>query len=300
MSFGSFFYRSFSMSDFKYLNIGCGSTYHKDWINIDISPYSAEVMAHDLTKGLPYPSNSIDVCYSSHVMEHLKKDEADFFLEEQRRVLKSDGMIRVVAPDLETICVNYLKYLGELLDGNMEHQFRYDYSILELFDQAMRGYSGGELGKLWASGKIDDVEFVISRHGKEAEEVINSNNPPISNDGEGNKTIAKICKLLFRGKFAKLGRSAKLKSGEQVVRILLGRKGVEAFREGVFRSRGEVHHTMYDRFSLGRLLAAHGFEDIRKCGVWESNILDFNEFALDVHDGKPRKPDSLYMEAISP
>jgi len=288
-----------SMSVLKYLNIGCGSTFHKCWINIDISPHSAEVIAHDLTKGLPYPSNSIDVCYSSHVLEHLKKTEATFFLQEQKRVLKSGGIIRVVVPDLETICMNYLKFLGELLNGNMEHQFRYDYSMLELFDQAIRGYSGGELGKLWGSGKIEDVEFVISRHGKEAEEVINSSNPPISNDGEGNKTIAKISKLLFRGEFAKLGRSAKLKSAEQVVRILLGRKGVEAFREGVFRSRGEVHHTMYDRFSLGRLLAAHGFQDIRKCGVRESNIPEFNEFTLDAHDGKPRKPDSLYMEAIS-
>ena len=171
------------MSDLKYLNIGCGSTNHKDWINIDIVPSSADVIAHDLNKGLPFPSDSLDVCYSSHVLEHLKKTEATFFLEEQKRVLKSGGIIRVVVPDLETICVNYFKYLGELLDGNMEHQFRYDYSMLELFDQAIRGYSGGELGKLWGSGKIEDVEFVISRHGKEAEEVINLNNPLISNDG---------------------------------------------------------------------------------------------------------------------
>ena len=288
------------MSDFKYLNIGCGSTFHKDWINIDIAPSSADVIAQDLTKGLPFASNSIDVCYSSHVLEHLKKAETAFFLEEQRRVLKRNGLIRVITPDLETICMNYLKYLGELLDGNMEHQFRYDYSLLELFDQTTRESSGGELGKLWRSGKIEDVEYVISRHGKEAEEIIKRNSSAISSGGKSNEVFGKILRALFRGEIRKLVRAAKLKSVEKVVQLLLGRKGVDAFREGVFRSRGEVHHTMYDKFSLRRLLTAHGFEEVRICGEWESSIPNFNEFALDVFEGKPRKPDSLYMEAVNP
>ena len=84
------------------------------------------------------------------------------------------------------------------------------------------------------------------------------------------------------------------------MRILLGRKGVEAFREGVFRSRGEVHHNMYDKFSLRRLLTAHGFEEVRVCGERESKISKFNDFELDVFEGKSRKPDSLYLEAVSP
>lgn len=288
------------MSDFKYLNIGCGSTFHQFWINIDISPSSDDVLAHDLMKGLPFASNYIDVCYSSHVLEHLKKNEAAFFLEEQKRVLRAGGIIRIVVPDLEAICVNYLKYLGELLEGNLEHEFRYDYSLLELFDQVSRGYSGGELGKLWQSGKIEDVEYVVSRHGEEAEEEITLNSPPISDDEKNNGILGKFFKSIFRGEFRKLGRAAKEKSAEQVVQLLLGRKGVEEFRESIFRSRGEVHHYMYDRFSLGRLLADHGFEDIRKCGAGESIIPGFNEFALDIHDGKPRKPDSLYMEAMNP
>ena len=288
------------MSDFKYLNIGCGSTFHKDWINIDIAPSSADVIAHDLTKGLPFASNSIDVCYSSHVLEHLKKAEAAFFLEEQRRVLKPNGLIRVITPDLETICVNYLKYLGELFEGNMEHQFRYDYSLLELFDQVTRESSGGELGKMWRSGKVEDVEFVISRHGREAEEMIKKNNLAISDGGMSNKVSGKILKALFRGEIRKLFRAARFKSVEQVIRLLLGKKEVDAFREGVFRSRGEVHHNMFDKFSLRRLLIAHGFEEVRVCRERESKIPKFNDFELDVLEGKPRKPDSLYLEAVSP
>lgn len=288
------------MSDFNYLNVGCGSTFHKGWINIDIAPSSADVIAHDLAKGLPFPSNSIDVCYSSHVLEHLKKAETAFFLEEQRRVLKSAGIVRVVVPDLEAICINYLKYLGELLDGNMEHQFRYDYSLLELFDQTTRESYGGELGKLWRSGKIDDIEFVISRHGEEAEEIIKRNDPARSSDEKYSEVPGKIINSIFRGEIKKLVRAAKFKSVEQLIRFLLGRKEVDAFREGVFRNRGEVHHTMYDKFSLRRLLSAHGFEEVRVCREWESKIPNFNEFGLDVHDEKPKKPDSLYMEAVNP
>ena len=288
------------MFDFKYLNIGCGSTFHKDWINADIAPSSADVIACDLVKGLPFASNSIDVCYSSHVLEHLKRSEATFFLEEQRRILKHNGIIRVVVPDLETICRNYLKYLNELLDGNLEHQFRYDYSLLEMFDQAVREFSGGELGKLWYSGKIEDVDFVVSRHGKEAEEMVQRKNQATGDIGINHGTFRNVLKAIFRRDIKKLFYAGRVKSVEQVIRIFLGSEGVRAFHEGVFRSRGEIHHTMYDRFSLGRLLTAHGFKNIRECGVYESNIPSFNEFALDVFEGKPRKPDSLYMEAMSP
>src|SRR4249919_1827635 len=143
----------------KMLNIGCGRKYHTQWTNIDLVSSSPCVIGHDLTKGLPFDENSFDVCYSSHVLEHLRKAEASFFIKEQKRVLKRDGIIRVVVPDLEVICRNYLKYLDELVSGDLTHEFRYDYSLLEMYDQTTRDKSGGELLEVWRSKNVPDLEF---------------------------------------------------------------------------------------------------------------------------------------------
>lgn len=156
----------------RLLNIGCGGTYHRDWVNIDLISNSPCVIQHDLTKGLPFESDSFDACYSSHVLEHLSKQEADFFIKEQKRILIKGGIIRVVVPDLETICRNYIRYLDELVSGESSHEFRYDYSLLELYDQTSRDCPGGELLKLWSSQNISDLDFVAIRTGKEALDAI--------------------------------------------------------------------------------------------------------------------------------
>ena len=117
----------------KMLNIGCGACRHSDWVNLDLNPNSPDVIALDATKGLPFESNAVDVCYSSHVLEHLSREEATSFIGEQRRVLKNGGVIRVVVPDLERICRLYLAYLDDLVNGSKAQEFRYDYTLLELF-----------------------------------------------------------------------------------------------------------------------------------------------------------------------
>jgi hypothetical protein len=82
--------------------------------------------------------------------------------------------------------------------------------------------------------------------------------------------------------------------------LFLGREGREALREGLFRRSGEVHQWMYDRFSLQRALQQAGFVDARVCAADESAIPGFAAFGLETAGGRPRKPDSLYVEARKP
>jgi predicted SAM-dependent methyltransferase len=280
------------------LNIGCGTTYHPDWINIDYISQSSDVISCDLTKGLPFHSNTIAVCYSSHVLEHLRKEEAYFFIKEQKRILKTRGIIRIVVPDLEVICKNYLKYLEEALSGKKECEFRYDYSLLELFDQTTRDRVGGELAKVWASQEVSesDMEFIIARHGKEAENAMYR----LRNRAKFEIGASKRIKQIFtKQALRRAVNKARYIAVELVVLTLLGKQYVKSFREGVFRNSGEIHRIMYDRFSLERLLSSCGFVDIKVCKADESRIPDFNRFQLDAIDGAPRKPDSLFMEAIT-
>ena len=279
----------------KMLNIGCGSNYHTEWINIDFNSNNQFVIKHDLRNGLPFEDNSFDVVYSSHVLEHLTKMEADTFILEQKRVLKIKGIIRVVVPDLEKICLNYIKYLYELLTGNIQNEFRYDYSLLELFDQAIRKESGGELGSLWANGEITDLDFILERHGVE---VVNYIKSKVTNNKIVSEMSLEISNTSLYKKIFKKFTNSKKKVVELLISLLLGKVYVQYFREGIFRNEGEIHREMYDKYSLARLLTKHGFSNITITSAFESIIHNFQYFQLDVINSQIRKPDSLFMEAI--
>ena len=57
---------------------------------------------------------------------------------------------------------------------------------------------------------------------------------------------------------------------------------------------------MYDRFSLSRLLRQVGFDGIRKLDPFTSDIPDWSRYELDVKEGLPFDPASLFMEARKP
>jgi len=91
------------------LNLGCGQRFHPDWMNIDFVSHAPEVMAHDLTTGIPVPDNSADAVYHSHVLEHFSKSNGAAFIQECFRVLKPGGVLRVVVPDLEALALQYVQ-----------------------------------------------------------------------------------------------------------------------------------------------------------------------------------------------
>ena len=275
------------------INIGCGKIYHNDWINLDITPKSSDVMAYDLNDGLPFESNSIDVCYSSHVLEHLRKEEADLFIREQIRVLKKNGIVRIAVPDLEMICKNYLKYYDQLVSGQTKNEFRYNFSLLELYDQTVRESSGGELAKYLQRNEFtkDDHSFLVERLG------VKATNEICTSDKNVHRLInaSPPSSINYLKKYFK---KIKYKSAEMMVQILLGRKAVQSLREGIFRSSGEIHRVMYDEYKLRCLLQKHGLIEIETCDASQSRIPDFNSYELDTVDCEQRKPDSLYIEAV--
>jgi len=277
----------------RMLNVGCGNIFHSDWINIDVASRFPQVIEHDLTRGLPFDDESIDICYSSHVLEHLRTGEADYFISECRRVLKKGGILRLVVPDLEAICRNYLKYLDELISGNTANEFRYDYSIIEMYDQVVRERPGGELGDLWSSGIIQDMEFVLSRGGLEALEAITRKDKQ-----EVDKIENSRCSVSYIRKIKAISKKLRLKVTELMVAFMMGKGVLESFRQGMFRNTGEIHRVMYDRYSLVRFLKRRGFSDIKLLQAHQSQIASFSMYQLDAVDGAPRKPDSIYVEAV--
>ncbi|MBD2605362.1 methyltransferase domain-containing protein [Scytonema hofmannii FACHB-248] len=111
-----------------YLNLGCGDRYHPDWTNVDIVSTGGSVIAHDLTQGIPFPNASFDLVYHSHVLEHIPKTEAESFLKECYRVLRPQGVLRVVVPDLEQIAKTYLIAVEQASSGSQEWTSNYEWT----------------------------------------------------------------------------------------------------------------------------------------------------------------------------
>ena len=92
------------------LHIG-GKEPHPDWKILDIEPrpevdYVAN--AQDLSQ---FESNSVEVIYASHVMEHFYynlNNELINALKEWHRVLRPGGKLLISVPDLKILCWLYL------------------------------------------------------------------------------------------------------------------------------------------------------------------------------------------------
>ena len=134
-------------SEIDYLNLGCGYRFNSQWTNVDFISTGKDVTAHDLTKGVPFANNTFKLVYHSHLLEHFPKTQAESFIRECYRVLKPQGVLRIVVPDLEQIARIYLTAV-EKADSSPEWAANYEWILLELLDQMVRNKRGGRHGCL--------------------------------------------------------------------------------------------------------------------------------------------------------
>jgi predicted SAM-dependent methyltransferase len=146
------------------LNLGCGTRTSPMTVNIDFSIYqrlrassggrvaaklllngerrarfdamSANIVVHDLRKGIPAEPNSVDAVYHSHTLEHIDRDAVPSFMAEVLRVLKIGGIHRIVVPDLEQLARAYLEDLEAKRDNH-------DITIEPFLEQAVRRAASG-------------------------------------------------------------------------------------------------------------------------------------------------------------
>jgi len=113
------------------LNLGCGGRFVTDWINVDYSlgariasvpllgpavrrthlfdvSWDPRIVLHDLRRPLPWPGESVDVAYASHTLEHLSRDDGRRLIGECHRVLRKNGIVRILVPDLRSLARSYM------------------------------------------------------------------------------------------------------------------------------------------------------------------------------------------------
>jgi predicted SAM-dependent methyltransferase len=125
------------------INMGCGKrNFGSDWIHIDGGDHD-HLDYHDITN-LKFQDNSVDLIYSSHVVEYFSRDTIGSVLKEWKRVLKPGATLRVAVPDFEAMCYLYSKgsyslgsFLGPLYgkmpmgEQTIFHKTTYDFVSLK-------------------------------------------------------------------------------------------------------------------------------------------------------------------------
>jgi SAM-dependent methyltransferase len=161
------------------LNLGCGTKTSPRCVNIDWSIHlriarnplfffgaqrllsaervkhlsalraNGEIRVHNLARGIPFADGAADAVYHSHLFEHIDRNLADpardpalSFLKECRRVLKDGGVLRIVVPDLEARCRDYLAHLA-LSAERPEEAARHDAFVEPIIGQAVRKEASG-------------------------------------------------------------------------------------------------------------------------------------------------------------
>lgn len=83
--------------------------YHQYLDDYRSAQRTAPMLQHDCRKALPLPDGSADHVLCSHFLEHVYPAEADAVLRDFYRVLKRDGTIHIIVPDLAGQASAYAK-----------------------------------------------------------------------------------------------------------------------------------------------------------------------------------------------
>jgi SAM-dependent methyltransferase len=268
------------------LNLGCGGASHPAFVNVDLVA-GPGIIGHDLTQGIPFPNATFDLVYHSTMLSTMRPADALMLTRECRRVLKPGGVLRVVTEDLEQMCRVYLAKLDAACQGDRTSAADYEWMILELYDQATREFSGGEMARFVCRDPLPNEEFICSRVGEQGRGMI-SGARARSRAGQNRprRTGREVLSGL-RAKFRKL-----------LLTALLGSRGVQAWELGRFRlTSGQVTYRMYDRFSLEQLFLNAGLSGVSVKTATESAFPFWATVNLDVSPrGQAARPHALIME----
>jgi predicted SAM-dependent methyltransferase len=86
------------------IELGAGVNWKPGWLETDLYskklPDGTQIIALDVRNDFPIPENSFDFIYCEHMMEHLTYKDGQHMLEKCHRILKPDGVIRIVTPSI--------------------------------------------------------------------------------------------------------------------------------------------------------------------------------------------------------
>ncbi|MBI4993482.1 methyltransferase domain-containing protein [Candidatus Wolfebacteria bacterium] len=145
-----------------------GSSAHYSFKEFNNIIKNNKLYFYDLRRGAPFFDESVDVIYASHFLEHLAKNEAKKFIQECRRILKKNGLIRLAVPDLDIAFKMYQKgkveemldsffYTSDAYDFHM-HKYNYNFQTLK---KLLEEINFSQIKKQsYQKGECPDINFL--------------------------------------------------------------------------------------------------------------------------------------------
>lgn len=112
------------------IHFGCGPVNFPGWINIDAlsNPHIHLTGSFDALD--TFNSDSVDLIYACHVLEHLNHVEHSLFLDKAYKILKPGGCLLLSVPDLKSLANLYLQTdnlsdIHAAIFGGQDYEFNY-------------------------------------------------------------------------------------------------------------------------------------------------------------------------------
>jgi predicted SAM-dependent methyltransferase len=131
--------RQVPVSEARRLHLGCGQRYIPGFFHVDALPYSI-VDRVGRVESMPFiASNSVELIYACHVLEHFGRFEVPDVLAEWYRVLQPGGLLRLAVPDFAACAAIYyeqgledgLSGLIGLVSGGQRDSYDYHKSLFD-------------------------------------------------------------------------------------------------------------------------------------------------------------------------
>jgi predicted SAM-dependent methyltransferase len=118
------------------LHIGCGDISSPEFINIDARKFKhIHIVTRNIFRLWMIPSNTADLIYMCHILEHIPRNNIPAALKEMRRVLKPDGILRISVPDFDSIISIYnstdheIEHISPPLMGGQDYPENFHFEI---------------------------------------------------------------------------------------------------------------------------------------------------------------------------
>lgn len=122
------------LSELKRLNLGCGQANYQGYLNLDLVRWP-HLHLQAAGQNLPFKSESFDEILCTDVIEHLGAEAGRQLLQEVSRVLRPEGHLILVTPDLDGIFLayqsrfaTYHQVIQHLLGDARDHRYLYTLS----------------------------------------------------------------------------------------------------------------------------------------------------------------------------
>lgn len=117
------------------LNLGSRNRSLEGFHNVDCDAHPNVDTVADVSS-LPFPENSAEIIYASHILEHFPHPKTISVLREWCRVLLPDGRLFVAVPDFERAVALYYAtglqdWIVNFLYGDQEYKTAYHYTAFD-------------------------------------------------------------------------------------------------------------------------------------------------------------------------